>query len=304
MADHPTAHELHYRYVKHGISLSLAFFLLFLSSCTKETGSLPPSLIFLTGSGFVSHDTALSIGQTIHVGIEARGEGASITYFHVGLDNGLPQTMLDSGMNQQTFRYETSITKTASPSERWEFLVMDRNRRFNSIVMTLFRDTTSQYMPIKAIPDVLLGAQSNPSAGSFFSIGANHRYFLDEAYLVQDSIDMIYYFDKYDATLSSPAEADALTVFPGPTGLANWMVKNETRYDTTGIAPAAFLLSANDSLILAAYEPANLKRKAKYIQPGMVISFRNPVGKLGLIYVKEVVQGTAGHVLMDVKIQQ
>ncbi len=265
---------------------------------------MPPDLTFKTDSGFVTHDTTLSVGQTIWVGIKADGNGANLTYFHIGWNNGQQQTLLDSGMNQTTLIYNTSITKTASESESWMFQVMDRERNFSTITLTLHRDSTSNYGPIFTVNNLLLGAQSNPIAGSFYSIGAQSRYFLDDAYQHQDSIDLLYYFDLYDATLSSPAESDAPTVFTGLTGLANWTIKNETRYDTTGFTSADFDLSANDSLILAAYEPVNLKRKAKFILPGMVISFQDPQGKLGLIHVKELVPGATGQVLIDLKIQQ
>ncbi|MFC2102627.1 hypothetical protein ACFLS7_06490 [Bacteroidota bacterium] len=276
----------------------------FLVSCEKEGEFLPPEILFRSDSGFVSHDTTLSIGQKIRVGIEVIGQGANITYFHVGLSNGQSETVLDSGMNQSTLFYDLSITKTASASEDWIFLVMDRDRNRSSIKLTLRRDSSSQYNAIRTFTNILLGAQNNLTAGSFYSISEDIRYLLDEAFQHQDSVDILYYFDQYDATLSSPAEADAPALFPGPTGLANWTTKNETRYDTTTITPAAFDLSANDSLILAAYEPVNLKRKAKFIEPGMVVSFQDPRGKLGLIHVKEVAPGPSGYVLIDLKIQQ
>ncbi|MBE0646509.1 MAG: hypothetical protein IH596_01875 [Bacteroidales bacterium] len=278
--------------------------LLILHSCKKEAASPLPDIAFKTDSGFVFQETTLPIGQTILVGISANGDETNITFFHVGWDNGQAQTLLDSGMNQSTFSYDLSITKTASVVETWEFLVMNRNRQFNSVKLILHRDSSSQYGSIQTIHDLVLGAQAYPDAGSFFSLTAKTRYFLDEAFQHQDSVDMIYYFDIYDATFSSPAESDAPALFTGPTGLANWTIKNETRYDTTEIAPADFDLSLNDSLILAAYEPINLKRKAKYIEPGMVISFQDPRGKLGLIHVKEVVPGPAGYVLIDLKVQQ
>jgi len=304
MSNSPTIREVHLRYAKTNISVSIVLFLFLLLSCQKESGTIPPDLVFRTDSGFVSHDTTLSIGETIRVGVEAHGIGAAITYFHIGLNNGQEQTVLDSGMNQSALIYDISITKTASESESWIFQVMDRDRNFSSIMLTLHRDSSSQYGPIHTISDIILGAQNNTGAGSFFSIGANKQYFLDEAFQHQDSIDLIYYFDEYDATLSSPAEADAPAIFSGPTGLANWSLKNETRYDTTEFFPSDFDLSENDSLILEAYEPVNLKRKAKFVAQGMIISFRDSKGKLGLIYVKEYIPGTTGHLRMDIKFQQ
>ncbi|MFH1936540.1 MAG: hypothetical protein ABIK52_03125 [Bacteroidota bacterium] len=295
---------LNLRYAAINISVCFLFFLFLLTSCQKEPGSTPPRLVFLNNQGFVSRDTTLEIGQEILVGIEATGAGAPITCLHIGWNNGEEQTVLDSGMNQPQLTYVRTITKTAGETEVWTFMVMDRDRNFSSVRLTLYRSSSSLYGPIRTYSDILLGAQSNPDAGSFFSLSANQTYFLEEAYQHQDSIDLLYYFDQYDATLSSPAEADAPAIFPGPTGLAYWSVKNETRYDTTGFSPADFDLSLNDSLTLAAYEPVNLKRKVKFVLPDMVISFRDPAGKLGLIHVKEIIPGVTGHLLMDIKLQQ
>lgn len=282
----------------------MGFLLLFLVSCRKEGNTMPPTIAFKTGPGYVSHDTTLQVGETILVGIDAAGEGANLTYFHVGIHGIGTQTFLDSGMNQPSLRYDLSITKTAGESELWRFLVMDRDRNVSQITLTLLRDSVTLYGPIRTITDLILGAQGNISTGSFYSLLSERSYFLDEASLAQDSIDMIYYFDQYDATLASPAEADAPVVFSGPTGIATWTVKNETRFDSTAIDPVAFDQSINDSLILAAYEPVNLKRKAKYIHPGTVISFRDPRGKLGLILIKEVIPGPSGSVTLDLKIQE
>lgn len=293
-----------YRYVRNGISVIITFSLFVLISCQKETGTSHPKVVFNLDSGFVFRDTTLSIGNVIHVGIKAQGNGANLTFFHISWNNGTEHTLLDSGLNQPSFIYDMSITKSANESEIWKFIVMDRDRNFSSVQLTLIKDSSSHYGPIRTFRDILLGAQDNTGAGSFYSIGANRRFTLDEAYLRQDSVDLVYYFYLYDATFASPAESDVTSIFTGPSGIANWTVKNETRYDTTGIASTYFSISLNDSLILAAYEPVNLKRKAKYILPGMVISFRDPKGKLGLIHVKDVVQGSTGQVLIDLKIQQ
>lgn len=295
---------LSHRYVVYSISTGFLFILAALPSCRKEPVSTVPLLEFLTGPGVVSNDTTLVIGQNILVGVKATGKGSHITYFHIGWNSGVEQTILDSGMNQPVLTYFRTITKAAGETETWTFTAMDRNRNSGSIHITLKRSSSSQYGPVRFYPDILLGAQGNPDAGSFFSLNANRRYFLDEAFLHQDSIDLIYYYDLYEATLSSPAEADVPDIFTGPAGISNWTVRNETRYDTTVVSPAEFDQSGNDSLILAAYNPVDLKRKAKYLQPGMVILFRDPSGRLGLILVKEIVTGTQGYVRIGVKIQQ
>jgi len=302
---HDSTSFLHSRYVVFNISNWLLFFLLLFSACQKEKApSSPPFISFISGSGFVSRDTILNVGQSVTVGIEARGAGVNITYLHIGWSDGQNQTILDSGLNHSSLRYERTIIKTASDKETWTFLVMDRQRNMSTIGLTLQKSGSTQYGEIVTYPDITLGAQNNPFTGSFFSLLGEKWYFLDDAFLHQDSIDIIYYYDMYDATLSSPNESDAPPLFPGPTGLAHWTIKNEIRYDTTTFLPADFDLAQNDSLILAAYEPGQLKRKTKFVTAGMVISFQDASGRIGLIHVKEVVNNTDGFIRMAMKIQK
>ncbi|MFH1160340.1 MAG: hypothetical protein V1733_05260 [bacterium] len=258
----------------------------------------------MTDSGFVFHDTVIPVGQHIRVGIEASGDGANITWFHIGWNNGESQTFLDSGLNHPVLRYEQSIIKTASALETWTYLVMDRNRNLTNIRLILRKSDSSHFGEITSFPEVLLGAQNSSSAGSFFSLSNGKSYFQDEAFEHQDSIDILYYYDIYNATLSSPNESDAPAIFTGPTGLANWTQKNETRYDTTSLTSTDFDLAQTDSLILAAYEPVNLKRKVKFVTPGMIISFKAPSGKIGLIKVMEITDSDTGYIRMSVKIQK
>ncbi len=296
---------LHNRYVRKYISLFVPLFLLLLSTCQKEPNpQAVPEIWFLTDSGFVSRDTVIPVGQNIRVGIEASGEGANITWFHIGWNNGEMQTFVDSGLNHPALHYEQTIIKTASPTETWIYQVMDRNRNLTSIQIILRKSDSSYYGEITSIPDVLVGAQHSALAGSFFSLSNGKSYFQDEAFEHQDSIDILYYYDIYDATLSSPNESDAPAIFTGPSGLANWSQKNETRYGTTSLTSADFDLAQTDSLILAAYEPVNLKRKAKFVTPGMIISFKAPSGKIGLIKVLAITGSDTGTIRMSVKIQK
>lgn len=275
------------------------------SSCSKnDSGGDPPRIRFITDTGFVSHDTTLKTGQRIRIGLDAEGMDGNITFFQISVDNGVRQIFLDSGLNSAGLQYRLDIIKTVNPVEKWTFLVMDRNRNKDSIQLILNKSDSSHYGQIRSFADVLLGAQENSTAGSFFSPTTGFVYFLDMAFLNQSLIDLIYYYGLYDGTLSSPNESDAPAVFTGPTGLVNWTVKNETRYDTTSISPQAFDLTENDSLLLAVYEPAAGKRKVKYVAKDQVISFKNQAGKIGLIKVNGMEPSSTGTVSLSVKIQE
>ena len=276
-----------------------------ISSCIKDSPPLGgPGIAFIHDSGYVYRDTSLVIGDHIKVGIDARDVYANITFFHIAFDNGKVQTMLDSGMNRAGLRYTFNIIKSQSAEEKWIFMVMDRNRFQQSIEIVLHKADSNHYGNIITYNNISLGAQGNPSDGSFLSLANGRTSFLDSAYAHQSLVDIIYYFGQYDGTFSSPSEAEAPTIFTGPEGIAGWAIKNETRYDTTALTTQLFDEATNDSLLLAVYEPTAGKRKAKYLAPGMVISFKSPLGKIGLIKVSETVPGVAGSIKVSVKVQE
>lgn len=282
----------------------LPLFIIFIISCEKsDTNSLPPSANFITGSGYTSSDTILPAGGRITVGINATSENANITFFQVSYNNGTKHILLDSGLNKPVLHYELSIIKSATPFEKWTFLVMDRNRHKDSIQLMITKSENSSYGDIITMENITLGAQAG-STGSFLSFGNGQVYTLDEAFADQKAINMIYYYDQYEGTLSSPNESEAPAIFTGPGGIANWTIKNETRYDTTSIATSDFDKAVNDSLILSTYDAASAKRKCKYIQSGMVISFVTDNGKIGLLRISNVEAGTAGKMDFSVKIQK
>lgn len=275
------------------------------SGCTKDNRStLPPTIQFLHDSGYVSVDTSLIVGDHVTIGIEAQSSEANITFFQVSVNNGTRSILLDSGLNASSLRYNLTVIKSASAYEKWTFLVMDRNRNLDSIQILLQKSDSSHYGKIKVYSQIELGAQENGTFGSFFSLHSGQVYSLAGAYQNQSLIDVIYYYGMYEGTLSSPNESEAPSIFSGEMGIANWSIKNETRYDTTLLTPIAFDKAQDDSLLLAVYEPTAGKRKGKFVLPGMVFSFKNYEGKIGLLKVEEVVPGTMGKMRCSIKVQE
>ncbi len=273
-------------------------------SCRKDPALVPPVISLIHGSGYISQDTILQPGQKVKIGIRASSSNANLTYFSIRFNDGTSQILLDTGMNSPTLEYTLDVIKTNSPKENWTFLIMDRNRVTQSVQIVFTKSDSSQWGQIRTLGDILLGAQENTVTGSFFSLADSSVMTLHQAYQNQPLADMVYYFGQYEGTLASPNEAEAPGFFTGPEGLINWSVKNETRYDTTLIAPGDFDLANNDSLILAAYEPTAGKKKGKYVEPGLIFSFKSPAGKLGLIKIVEVAPAPAGSVKMTIKIQK
>ncbi len=281
----------------------LGMFLL-LSCREKEEPHIPPGMKFIADPGFTTHDTVIVAGQKIRVGIQAWGNDAGITYFSIRYNDGSPKIVLDTGMNRSRLTYTVDIIKTSSAVETWTFFIMDRNRQTDSARIVLTKSLDSKWGKIRTLPDVTLGAQERSDTGSFFSFSSGQVFTLGGAFMNQPLIGMIYYYGLYQGTFASPAEAEAPGFFTGTQGIAGWTIRNETRYDTTSVSPAAFDLAANDSLLLSAYDPSAGKRKAKFITPGMVVAFKSPDGKLGLIKVSTLSGTTAGTMKFTVKIQE
>ncbi len=275
-----------------------------LNSCQKDQAPGPPQITFIYEKGYISHDTTIEPGQKVKVGIRAVGPDANLTYFSIRLNDGKSQIFLDTGFNTPLLDYNLELIKTTAPMEKWTFLIMDRNRIEQSVQIVLTKSDIPKWRKIRSMTDIILGGQENSATGSFFSLADTLVMNLQQAFENQAMVDMVYYYGQYESTLASPNEAEAPGFFTGPKGIANWTVKNETRYDTTVITSQVFDASENDSLILSAYEPTAGKKKGKYLQPGMVFSFKSPDGKLGLIKIQDVQPASTGSVKLTIKIQE
>jgi hypothetical protein len=274
-------------------------------SCSKDKTHPSPMLYLINDLGYLAGDTSLPIGSKRRIGIIASAADFNLTYLNVSIDDGNgKQTLLDSGFNVSSLNWSRELIKTSADIETWTITIMDKERNTSSVSIVLSKSPTLVYGNITTFNNIQLGAQNNSSIGSFFSLSTGNIYTLSQAFSAQSDIDIAYYYGTYLSTLSSPNETEAPTFFTGVNGIANWTVKNETRYDTTNVSNTAFQSSTNDSLILAVYNPIDAKRKAKYLSPGMLLSFIDHQGKLGMIEIVSLSPGDTGHVVMNIKKQQ
>ena len=279
---------------------------LLLVSCNKEDDGLPPLLALLSDSGLVYQDTELNPGAAFTVGLRADMGSQVITNLYIArFRQGEWEVMLDTGIHHEWFVYYRNLNKGVYPEEYWIFRVKDKGGRWAEVSFTLKNPAGSTYQPVRTIPSLVLGAQQCTTNGSFLDVNHARVYFQDSAFLVQDSIELLYYYDPAgDAnTISSPNANIDPTIYTGASGLSNWTVKHECKFLETAISAATFDAVANDSLLIATFDAINAKRKAKNLVAGEVYSFKTAHGKFGLFKVNDVQGMESGTIDVTIKIQ-
>jgi len=284
----------------------LCFGALFLTNCKKEKDPVSPQLSFINDSGLIFQDTAMKAGSSFNFGLTAEMGDHTLTNLYIAryFEGGM-EVMVDSGIHNETFTYYGMLNKGVYDTELWKFRVKDLAGQWAEVSFTLSNLPGSNYDPVVSVSSIIMGAQQCSTNGSFLDVKNSVVYFQDEAFLIQDSIELLYYYDPAgDAnTISSPNANIDVSIYTGPTSLPFWTVKNETRFVETTISPAQFDAVVNDSLPIAIFDQLNAKRKAKNLLSGEVYSFKTARGKFGLFKVLNVVGAETGTVECAIKIQ-
>ena len=276
-------------------------------SCRKkDVQGVGPSIKFKIDTGYVYKDDTILIGKTFKVGIIAEKGDVNITNFTIKVNNSVITTYLDTGMNTASFNINKTIIKGVSSKDTWTFTVRDKDGTSASISLNIYADSNSTFGPIISIPSIILGAQNDTNIGSFLDIKNKAIYKLQQAYGVQDSIEMLYYYDAIQGntnTFASPNATIDASVFPGTYGLANWTVKNVTWYQVATLTDNDFNNIKNDSIMLTPAYINPAYRKAKNLKACDIYAFKTGSGKLGMFEVINVSGTDAGSVELKVKMQ-
>jgi hypothetical protein len=276
----------------------LIVFAIGFTSCSEDDPKKDPTIEFITDSGYTYENTSMEQDDTIYVGINAEFNGDDkITLFEIKANN----TVLHSETTDEFELERTiSISKSNVPTEEWTFEVTDAGGRSASVSIIL----TLEYGEIITNNSVVLGAQDNPSLGSFYSTQTNEIYLQGDAFNNQSIIDILYYYDATDlSVIASPGAQNIDDYFTGTSGIDNWTTLNETRYTKTDITVVEFDAISDDSIILNAFDADDSNRKAKNLAVGDVYAFRTENGKKGLFKVIAIDGEAAGTVEIAIKVQ-
>jgi hypothetical protein len=287
--------------------------LLFMSpGCKEDKNPAPPSILLLTGSDYTQEGSIIAVGGKLRFGIQASGSDANITNFVVKkiMPDGSSKVVLDSGLNSPSFMVNETFYQSVENEARWTFQVMDRNRQFATVAMTIFKDPASTWGGIYDYPSIVLGYQGNTQHGHYLSASTGQVWFADTAALNQQLVDIVTYFyvdGDPSPTFSSPGETGGgITEYYPEIG--QWTTKNYTKWDisvdTDPVPVTAFDACHNDSLLIVSYDDVWGKRKFKWATAGRVIPFLTASGKKGLVKVLSADADAAGTITIAMKIQQ
>lgn len=288
-----------YRIIKLSIFSLIGVFALF--SCEKNMG--PPSLSFIEGGDFLTHDTVLMVGDTVTVGVLIEWNGLNkIKSLEVEVGGQLLNTYsLDLDRGEFSFK----LMKSASPEEVWKFTIFDSKGNKDSKSITFTKDPNSIYGAVVSYETLRLGAQNNELVPGFFSFSDATSYNLESAFNNQSQIDLVYYFEAPDSSvLGSPGANIANTLFTGSFAFDNWTSKNTTLFVKTDLKTTDFDNLFHDGLIIRQYQETSAKRKAKNLKVGDVYVFKTQTGLFGAFLVKALEGSHDGSIEVGLKIQE
>lgn len=269
--------------------------------CEKKYGD--PVLTFRSGAGYVSSDTILMVTDSIRVGLEAAWNGHDmLDRLDIKINEDLVSTYT---IDDEAINFDLTLIKGAQETEKWEFIISDKAGNLAEKVLTLTRDPNSKYGGIKYFGSVVLGAQNNINKPGFIGFNPAKTYLLDQAYIKQDSIDILcYYYGTDQTTFSSPGSDVPDQVFAGSKNLTNWSVRNKSNFIKSSLNEAGFLAVTIDAPIIDSWKDVDAKDKASNLKVGDVYLFELHNGRKGLILVKRLVSLEDGEVEFAVKIQE
>jgi hypothetical protein len=155
-----------------------------------------------------------------------------------------------------------------------------------------------------------LGAQINTSFGGFLSVSEKKVYTQEQAFLIQDQIDILCFYEAEggnNIALAAPGTGIS-DIFIGDSSPENWTTKNQTYFTlpTAEITVADFDALKDGDAIIETYfnaEQTSGNRKAKDMKVNDIWTFKTASSTFGILKVTSVEQGEAGYVEFEYKLK-
>jgi hypothetical protein len=258
----------------------------------------PPYLTEFTIDGEDAMDQSSGMhmgGATVQFGFTAEDDNDLASYRVLGPDSTILKEEIITGTSASgSLDYVVNVSHEVGSEIPLTFIIVDDMGLEYSHMYTIIVDGQIDSYSIT------LGSYENYIYGSFFAAltADGMVYTKDEAEANQEEVDIVYFYgDTYNATLASPADDDAITVY----NIGGWAILNETLlhesladFDNIGTA-----LQVKD-----AYDNAAGASKVFDLGTPDVIAFKTVDDKYGLLKITDVIAGAAGTIAFEVKVMQ
>jgi len=273
---------------------------LFAIGCEKPIyQNVGPTLEFVADTGYISTDTLWAAGDTAIIALRCISNGTDavrtiyINYNSQPLGNPVE---IDVAKGED-FTYELKITKNLTYVEKYNFEVVDSRGHSSEIGLIIRIDETGGEV---STVNALLGAQGNPSIGSYFSFidGKNHT--RDFALANMSLVDMIGGYDFVGKCfLSSPGSDNTYDIFD----FSAWPTRNLTEFCKTKLSTLQYDMINKDNLLISSFHPDEATNIIQNLKANEIYSFKTQNNRYGLIYIINGATGENGHIIFDYKIQ-
>lgn len=259
----------------------------FMVSCSKdEEGGDGPTLTLKQGANYVSENQTIAGDEDILVGVDGASGDAALTRFKfVAVVNNVPQDVVDSTFNNNTFDWEMQLSFSGAGEYVLQFELWDANGAKDTKEITVTVEVAAS--PVNRYDNIELGSW-NDEIGSFYSTSENLIYTVGQSVgsiTTQGKIDFIFFKGTTNEnSIASPDDASVQTI--STFRLSEWAAvnKNETRFNTTTMTAAQFD-AIGETYQFPAFDTSTQKTIINNLTEGQVIMFKTEQGKLGLIKV-------------------
>lgn len=173
------------------------------TSCEDDEDPIGPTITFKAGTGLITEDDTISVGETAGFSWEAVAGDAKLVEFTIRINNsdvdGFPNDDVDKDEYQDS--WDTTLSEVGSYT--FTFIATDKDGEEASESITVYAksDLTSQ-------GEAQLGAGSS-SLPSYYSVADAETMTLTEAKASPNKVDFVFTSTSSEATFISPKDAGA-----------------------------------------------------------------------------------------------
>ncbi len=276
-------------------------------SCSKsEADAGAPTIELVDGSNLITVDTSAMEASILHFRVHCKWNGTQTLTNLIVASNGT--RVVDEGMNIKEFERNIDFAKSSSDVDSIAFTIRDIKGGSSSTSLKIQKKAGSGGGELIKYNNITLNAQNSVGGKSFLSFANGTTYALQDAFGVQQTINLLYYYDAISGeanTIASPGANVDASVFIGTYGLSNWTIKNTSRFYPITLTQQQFEAISDPVFVINSYSESQGKRKAKNLKVGDVYSFKDEsTGKYGIFRAYEVVGEDAGKVVFSIVMQK